>query len=64
MNIFKELVEIEETQDKLKDMKDSVLDLYETNPEKSKKLLIEMNDLENELNELEVKFNNLINDEV
>lgn len=64
MNIFKELVEIEETQDKLKDMKDSVLDLYETNPEKGKKLLIEMNDLENELNELEVKFNNLLNDEV
>ena len=62
MKIFDELVEIEETQDKLKDMTNDILDLYNLNPEKSKKLLIELSEIEKELNELEGEFKKILNE--
>jgi hypothetical protein len=62
MKVFDELIEIEETQDKLKDMTNDILDLYNLNPEKSKKLLIELSEIEKELNELEGEFKKILNE--
>ena len=56
MIAYKELLEVGILQDKLVTMKDDVLDLYKTNPEKSKILLKELLKIEIELQNLEKEF--------
>lgn len=56
MNIFNELVEVEDAQNKLKNMTDNILDDYKKNPEKCNELLTEINLLNAELDCLQEEF--------
>jgi hypothetical protein len=56
MNIYKELCEIEELKDKSSLQKDEILDHYFKDPKKAKKLLLELQEVEKELNELDKEF--------
>jgi hypothetical protein len=62
MNLYNELIEIEELKDKSKLQKDEILDYYSTDPEKAKKLMIEVMDIEKELDLLEEDFKKLNNE--
>jgi hypothetical protein len=62
MEIYKELCEIEELREKTKSQKDTLLDIYSKHPEKVKKLLIDVIEVEKELNELEEDFIKLQNE--
>jgi predicted nucleic acid-binding Zn-ribbon protein len=59
MNVSKELEEVGDMQFKLKGTVDSILDLYKKNPNKCKKLLIELSEIEKDLEELEEDFKKL-----
>jgi hypothetical protein len=60
MNIYKELEELDNMQNKLKTHQDTLLDHYKKNPSKCEKLLIELNELNRELEELELEFIDLL----
>jgi hypothetical protein len=62
MNIYEDLNEIEELKDKASLQKDEILDHYFTDPKKAKKLLLELQDIEKELDELEGEFKKLQNE--
>jgi len=62
MNIYKQLSELEELKDRSKSQSDVILDHYFTDPKKAKKLLIELNSIEEELEELERELKKLQND--
>lgn len=62
MNIYEDLNEIEELKDKALLQKDEILDHYFKDPKKAKKLLLELQDIENELDELEGEFKKLQNE--
>lgn len=62
MNIYKELCEIEELKEKSSLQKDQILDYYFTNPKKAKKLLLELQEVEKELDDLEKEFGKLQNE--
>ena len=60
MNVFNELEEVDDLKFKLKNMTDTILDLYKKNPKECTILLKELNKVNNELDELEKEFENLI----
>jgi hypothetical protein len=62
MNLYKELSELEEMKERSKSQANEILDHYFTDPEKAKKLLIELNSIEKELEELEGEFEKLQNE--
>jgi hypothetical protein len=62
MNILNELGEVEDTQNKLKNMSDSILDVYKKNPEKCGELLTEINLINKELDYLQEEFSKLQNE--
>jgi predicted nucleic acid-binding Zn-ribbon protein len=62
MNLYKELSELEDMKEKSKSQADEILDHYFTDPKKAKKLLIELNSIEKELEELEEEFKKLQNE--
>ena len=62
MNIFKELEEVGDMQFKIKKMADSILDLYKKNPNECKKLLIELNSINKELEDIDIEFTKLQNE--
>lgn len=62
MNIFKELAEVGDSQLKLKNLTDNILDMYKKNPNESKKLLIELNSINEELEDLEEEYTKLQNE--
>jgi hypothetical protein len=51
-----EKFEIEQTKDRIKNMVDNILDIYKRCPEESKKLLLELNQIDKELDELNVEI--------
>jgi len=59
MNVLNELGEVEDAQNKLKHMSDSILDVYKKNPEKCGELLTEINSINKELDYLEGEFSKL-----
>jgi hypothetical protein len=61
MNLYSELAEVGDIQNDLKDMTDNILDLYNKNPKKCEKLLIELGELNKELDDLEKEFELLLN---
>lgn len=60
MNVFKELEEVETIQDNIKNMSDIILDSYKKHPEECKKLLKELNNINDELGDLEKSFKLLL----
>ena len=62
MNVLNELGEVEDAQNKLKHMSDSILDSYKKNPEKCGELLTEINLINKELDYLEGEFSKLQNE--
>jgi hypothetical protein len=62
MNIYKELNEIEDLKENSKNQKDDILDHYFKDPVKAKKLLLELEEIEKELDDLEVEFNKILNE--
>jgi hypothetical protein len=61
INIYQEASEVGEYKDKLSNMFDNVLDHYKIDKNKSKKLLLELNKLNKELDELEEEYESLLN---
>lgn len=62
MNLYEELVEIEELKEKSKIQKDDILDNYHVDPKKANALMMEVLDIEKELEELEEEFKKLQNE--
>ena len=62
MNLYEELVEIEELKEKSKIQKDDILDNYYVDPKKANALMMEVLDIEKELEELEEEFKKLQNE--
>jgi predicted nucleic acid-binding Zn-ribbon protein len=62
MNVYKELSELEEMKERTKSQANEILDHYFTDPKKAKKLLIELNSIEEELEELERELKKLQNE--
>lgn len=60
MNIYKELEEIEVLRQRVKQNQDQVLDIYEPKNETMQKLLKEMNDLLEEVDEVESEMEQLM----
>ncbi len=60
MNIYKELADIAETKDAVKNMQDDILDLFHVDKEKAIKLLKELNNIEEELEELDKEIELLV----
>jgi hypothetical protein len=60
MNLYSELAEVGDIQNDLKDMTDNILDLYNINPKKCEKLLIELGEFNKELDDLEKDFESLL----
>ena len=60
MKVFRELEEVETMQDNVKDMSDIILDSYKKHPKKCRKLLKELNSINNELSDLENSFKLLL----
>jgi hypothetical protein len=56
MSVFKELNDIVETQMALNNMTNNILDVYKKNPKECKRLLIELDNINKELDELETEF--------
>jgi predicted nucleic acid-binding Zn-ribbon protein len=61
MNLYSELAEVGDIQNNVKNMTDNILDLYKINPKKCKKLLMELNEINKELDDLEKEFESLSN---
>jgi hypothetical protein len=57
---FIELEEISEIIDSIISMQDSVLDIYEKQPEESKKVLLDLSDLKSQAEKLHQSYLNLI----
>lgn len=62
MNVFKELNDVENMQDDLKNMQDIILDNYKKNPKKCERFLKELCNIDKELKELEMEFEKLQNE--
>lgn len=60
MNIFKERAEIAESKDRVKKMKDDILDLFYTDKKRAIKLLKELNSLEEELDNIDKEIEQLM----
>ena len=60
MNLYSELAEVGDIQTDIKNMTDNILDLYNINPKKCEKLLIELGELNKELDDLEKDFESLL----
>jgi peptidoglycan hydrolase CwlO-like protein len=60
MNLYSELAEVGDIQTDIKNMTDNILDLYNINPKKCEKLLIELGELNKELDDLEKNFESLL----
>jgi predicted nucleic acid-binding Zn-ribbon protein len=59
MNVFKELEEVDEIKDNLELLTDNILKRYNSNPEKSKSLLLELVSIKKELEDIENDFKKL-----
>jgi hypothetical protein len=59
-NSFLELEEINDIINSIISMQDSVLDIYEKQPEESKKLLLDLSDLKTQAEKLHQSYLNLI----
>ena len=59
MNVFKELEEVDEIKDNLEMLTDDILEIYNSNPEKSKSLLLEIVSIKKELEDIENDFKKL-----
>lgn len=59
MNVFKELEEVDEIKDNLEMLTDDILKIYNSNPEKSKSLLLEIVSIKKELEDIENDFKKL-----
>jgi chromosome segregation ATPase len=62
MSVLNELGEVEDAQNKLKNMADNILDAYKKNPEKCGELLTEINSINKELDSLQEEFSKLQNE--
>jgi predicted nucleic acid-binding Zn-ribbon protein len=62
MNVYKELVEIDEMKEKNSDLKDKILDYYNNNPKECNSLLKELVSIDEELNDLEKTFKKIENE--
>jgi peptidoglycan hydrolase CwlO-like protein len=62
MSVLNELGEVEDAQNKLKNMADNILDAYNKNPEKCGELLTEINSINKELDYLQKEFSKLQNE--
>jgi peptidoglycan hydrolase CwlO-like protein len=62
MSVLNELGEVEDAQNKLKNMADNILDAYNKNPEKCGELLTEINLINKELDYLQEEFSKLQNE--
>jgi seryl-tRNA synthetase len=62
MNLYSELVEINELMEKSNMMSDDILDLYKKYPKECKTLLIEVCEINKELEDLEKEFATLQNE--
>ena len=60
MNLYSELAEVGDIQNNIKNMTDNILDLYNKNPRKCEKFLIELGKLNKELDDLEKEFELLL----
>ena len=56
MSVYKELEEVGYNQTKLKNMTDNILDAYKKNPKECERLLKELSEINNELEELDKEF--------
>ena len=61
MSVFRELEEVETMQDNVRDISDIILDSYKKHPKECKKLLKELNNINDELRDLEKDFKKLLN---
>jgi hypothetical protein len=61
-NVYNHFLEIEDSQNKLKQMTDNVLDLYNKYPKECKKILIEINSLCEEFEDIEKQLETLRNE--
>ena len=59
MNVFKELEEVDEIKDNLEMLTDDILKIYNSNPGKSKSLLLEIVSIKKELEDIENDFKKL-----
>ena len=62
MSVLNELGEVEDAQNKLKNMTDNILDAYNKNPEKCGELLTEINLINKELDYLQEEFSKIQNE--
>lgn len=60
MNVYKELAEVADAKDDVKKMQDDVLDIFHNHKEEAIKLLKELNDIEQELDELDEEIAKLV----
>ena len=60
MNVYKELVEVSDFKDKLKELTDRVLDLYKNSPIECTEILMDINDIDEELTDLRKEFNKFL----
>jgi len=56
MSIYSELEEVEEIKNDIKNMTDNILDSYKKNPKECERLLKELSEINNELEELDKEF--------
>jgi hypothetical protein len=60
MSAFKQLEEVGDIQDSIKNMADIVLDNYKKNPKECERLLKELNEIDKDLEELEKEYTNIM----
>lgn len=60
MNVFKELEQVGDMQQKVKDHQDNLLDIFDKDNEKLVNLLKELVDIEAELEEIDKEYENLL----
>ena len=60
MNIFKELEQVGDMQQKVKDHQDNLLDIFDKDNEKLVNLLKELVEIEAELEEIDKEYENLL----
>ena len=59
--IYDQLAELDDDLNKVKDLQDSILDLYKINPKEYSKLLIKLNGIEEDLNRLKKDYELALN---
>ncbi len=59
--IYNRLVELDDDLNKVKELQDSILDIYNRNPKEYSKLLIKLNGIDEDLNNLRKEYELVLN---